>query len=297
MNSLTIAYITARREPKFEWFGWSLINQCAGKIPAIIVVDSYADTERFKTVFNNKHVEPKPTVWQGKHRLTKEDWWAKSNAMNTAIILCETDFIAFVDDRSVLAPTWLCAVQRAMDRNYAVCGTYEKRANMKVESGIIVDEGELLGSGRPEGFGRTHDWWGGSYALPLEWCLAVNGWSEDVCDGLGSEDSQFGMTLRNSGYSMYYDSELKIIEDRTPTEIEGALKRADKNKRSKDDPLFRETDAKSWDIVRIFKNATSSQNSYDIRNMRARIQNGEPFPPPSAHHLDWYDGERLCDMT
>ena len=234
---------------------------------------------------------PKPSVWKGSHRLTKEDWWSKSNDLNTAILLCKTDYIAFVDDRCVLAPTWLGAIKRAMHNEYAVCGTYEKRANMKVENGVIVDEGTLLGSGRPQGFGRTHDWWGGSYALPLEWCLAVNGWSEDVCDGLGSEDSQFGMTLRNSGYSMFYDSDLKIIEDRTPSEIGGGLKRADK---MKDDVV---TNAKSWDIVRIFKTATTSQNSYDIRNMRDRILlNHEPFPPPSAANFDWYDKQPLSEI-
>jgi hypothetical protein len=295
--TLTVAYVTSRNEPKFEWFFESLWNQCGGVKPKIIVVDLYKDKRALALSDGDVHVFPKPNIWQGDHRITTEDWWAKSNALNTAIILCKTDFIAFVDDRCVLAPTWLKAVRKAMNNNYAVCGTYEKRSGMKVENGVITVEGELLGKGRPEGFGRTRDWWGGSYALPLEWCLAVNGWSEDMCDGLGSEDSMFGVTLFNSGLPVFYDSDLKIIEDRSPYEIGGGLKRADKNKRTKDDPLFKETDAKSWDIVRAFGGKTSSQNSYDIRNMRARIQNGEPWPPPSASTLDWYDGSRISEMT
>jgi hypothetical protein len=235
---------------------------------------------------------PKPSVWQGKHRLTKEDWWAKSNAMNTAIILCQTDFIAFVDDRCVLAPTWLNAVKRAMNENYAVCGTYEKRANMKVENGVIVDEGELLGKDdRGNAFRPMHAWHGGSCALSLEWCLQVNGWPEDMCDGLGSEDSMFGYLLRNNGYPMYYDPEMKIIEDRTPGQIEGALKRADKNSH-----LGQQ--AKSWAIVRAMKDKKISGNSYDIRNMRDRILlNHEEFPPPSASDRDWFDNQPISEMT
>ena len=289
--TLTIAYITSRHEPKIEWFAQSLKLQVDYNVlKSIIIVDLYKTGGEIPQDFmvDIQHVAPKPTVWQGKYRLTKEDWWGKSNAMNTAICLCTTDFIAFVDDRSVLAPTWLGAIKRAMSGGYAVCGTYEKRANMKVENGVIVDGGTLLGSGRPQGFGRTRDWWGGSYALPLEWCLQVNGWSEDVCDGLGSEDSQFGITLWNSGLPMYYDSDLKIIEDRTPTEIDGP-RRADMNSNLGGK-------AKSWDIVRNFKNKTSSQNSYDIRNMRARIQSGEPFPMPSASDREWYRGMPLSEM-
>jgi hypothetical protein len=307
--TLTIAFITSRNDPKWEWFFDSLSPQLTDPID-LFVIDLfqserkwpenntitkptvYIDPKRFNTQFVNRflHVPPKPSVWQGEHRLTSCDWWAKSNAMNTAICLCETDYIAFVDDRCILTPTWLSAIKRAMENTYAVCGAYEKRANMKVENGVIVEEGEFLGGGRGEGFGRTHDWYGGSYGVPLEWCLQVNGWSEDVCDGLGSEDSMFGMTLRNSGLPMYYDSDLKIIEDRTPTEIDGALKRADKNSH-----LGQK--AKSWDIVRIFKDKTDSQNSYCIRNMRDRILlNNEEFPLPSANDRDWYDQQLLSEM-
>jgi len=100
----------------------------------------------------------------------------------------------------------------------------------------------------------------------------------------------FGVTLRNSGLLMKYDARMKIIEDRTPGEsYEGALKRADKN------PHLGQR-AKSWDIVRAFIGKTSSQNSFDIRDMRARIQNGEDWRPPSAAHEDWYDGQKISEM-
>ena len=236
-------------------------------------------------------VPPKPSVWQGPTRLTRDQWWAKSNAMNTAVILCQTKYIAFVDDRCVLAPTWLNAVKRAMANQYAVCGTYEKRSGMKVENGVIVEQGELLGvDNRGDQFRAVDSFHGGSCALPLEWCLEVNGWPEDICDGIGNEDDVMGGVLREAGHPTFFDPEMKIIEDRTPTELDGALKRADKNPH-----LGRQ--AKSHAVIRIMRGKTSSQNSYCIRNMRDRILlNHEEFPPPSAAPFDWYDNQPLSEM-
>ena len=286
--SLTIAYTTSRRECEIQWFFDSLRRQLTDDLaPEIIVVDAYAESRR---IIGALHVVPKPTVWQGKHRLTKEDWWAKSNALNTAIILCRTEWIAFVDDRSVLAPGWLESVRAAMAGNYAVCGSYEKRANLQVQDGIVTG-GEMLGADtRTPGLYDFASWYGGSGALPLEWCLAVQGFSEEMCDGLGSEDSMFGVCLRNSGYPVKYDSRMRLIEDRTPGQIDGALKRADKG-------LDRA--AKSWDIVRAFHGKKTSQNSFDIRNVRDRVLlNGEPLDSigPFGSAVDWYDQEPLSLM-
>lgn len=297
MDSLTIAYITSRKEPRIEWFFDSLHRQ--GDDQKVIIVNSNLDQsyQVSKRLFDGTYVDfdnvpPKPTIWQGKHRITKTEWWAKSNAMNTAICLTTTDFISFVDDRCVLTPQWLQCVKDAMTGEYAVCGSYEKRSGMKVEDGEITDYGECLGVDTRSQYGEpvaTRDWYGGSCALPLEWCLAVNGFSEDLCDGLGSEDSMFGVTLRNSGYPMKFDSRMRIIEDRTPSEIDGALKRADKN------PHLGQR-AKSWDIVRAFYGKTTSQNSFDIRDMRARILKGEDWREPSASHRDWYDDQLISEM-
>lgn len=304
MKPLTVAFITSRSDPKVEWFFDSLMSHIQGMaigetVYQLIVVDGLKNERPgpFLNVLHKHrawHVEPKPTIWQGPSRITKEDWWAKSNALNTAICLCETEWIAFVDDRSVLMPGWLNCIYEAMANEYAVCGYYEKHFNMKVENGVIVDEGETAGvdtrlthwnNDVPY---RVKDWYGGHGALPLEWCLAVNGFSEDLCDGLGSEDSMFGCTLHNSGFPIYYDSRMRIIEDRTPGEIDGALKRADKGVSPND---------KSHKIVDILRDKTSSQNSFDIRNLRARVLSGEPFPQPSASHLDWYDQQPISEMT
>jgi len=297
MASLTLAFITSRKEPLIDWFFDSLKYQLhADEFPTVIVVDALLESRPLtfhepwiKTI----HVLPKPTIWQGKYQITREPWWAKSNAMNTAICLCKTDWIAIVDDRCVLVPEWLQCVRDAIEGNYAVCGRYEKRANLKVYNGEIVDYGELLGVDQRPEFTEavpTRDWYGGSCAIPLEWCLQVNGFPEDRCDGLGSEDSMFGVMLRNIGLQMKYDARMKIIEDRTPGEAyDGALKRADKN-------VHLGQQAKSWEIVRSFYGQTTSGNSFDIRDMRARILNGEDWRPPTASHLDWFDQQPISEM-
>ena len=101
----------------------------------------------------------------------------------------------------------------------------------------------------------------------------------------------FGKVLRYAGYPFKYDSRMRIIEDRTPTEI-GALRRDDKNT----DKGF---EAKSWKIVKAFWHKETSGNSYDIRQHRARVQAGEDLQSimPSASHQDWYDGQPIAEMT
>lgn len=290
IKSLTIVFTTARFHPNFGWFYHSLCRETGNDFSnvKVIIVDSIdRELDDWEIRHITHWIKPKPTIWQGEHKITKEDWWAKCNAMNTGIALCDTEWIAFVDDRCVLAHGWLQCVQDSMIHGYAVCGSYEKRANMKVENGEIIDGGELLGSDdRPQrGFPvPTKDWYGGSCALPLEFCLRVNGFPEDICDGLGFEDVAFGILLRNNHLPMYYDSRMKIIEDRTPTEIGGALKRG--GKKGPNTPW----DDKDYKILDIMNASLTSGNSFDIKELRERTLKGEPFPPPTASHKDWFDG-------
>ncbi len=296
IKSLTICYVTARHEPKVKWFYDSLSLQCTSDNVKIIVVDSLREIETPEIYYPILITKPKPTIWQGEHRITKEDWWAKSNALNTGIALCDTEWIAFVDDRSVLMPGWLQCVQDSMIHEYAVCGSYEKRANMRVTNGEISNHGELLGEDIRRKFGRpviTSDWYGGSGALPLEWCLRVNGFSEKYCDGLGFEDIQFGITLRNNGFDMRYDSRMLIVEDRTQGEIDGALKRGSKPSPDPND-IYK---AKDYQILAFMANSKVSGNSYDLSELRNRVLKGEPFPPPTPDFYDWFDNEYIGDMT
>ncbi len=303
IKSLTVAFLTARRQPQVNWFLDSLDRETGKDYSntGVIIISSHPiESPVDVDCILRRRIEvtlkpPKPTIWQGEHRITKEDWWAKCNAMNTAICLCETEYIAFCDDRSVLMPGWLHAIQDAMTGDYAVCGTYEKRENLVVENGELLDWGNLLGvdDRRPQPSPRrTKDWYGGSCALPLEWCLKVNGFPEDMCDGLGFEDVAFGILLRNNNLPMCFDSHMKIVEDRTPGQIDGALKRASKPSRT--DNI---RGAKDYRILDIMNDSFTSGNSFDIRSVRGRVLKGEPFPPPSACDLDWFDQQPISEMT
>ena len=145
---LTIAYITNRIECNFHWFAHSLGNEVllGGKWKDIkvVVVDFHANIPGRKEQFQEAmpveitHVTPKPTVWQGEHRLTNQDYFAASNARNTALCLAPNGHICYVDDISVLSPGWLSQVHICMQSNWIGCGSYMKVRNLKVQDGIIM---------------------------------------------------------------------------------------------------------------------------------------------------------------
>lgn len=297
-NTLTCVYITSREHCAFGWFMESLHQQIKeGEKVDVVVIDShFQNTEDFQTKkFDNihvLHVLPKPTIWQGSSRITSVDWWAASNSRNTGIALCETEWVAFCDDRCVLAPGWLQAIRLAMDKEYAVCGAYEKRKGMQVQDGRITIEGEVIGKdGRePSGTrGCGPGWWFGcTGALPLEWCLQVNGWPEDYADGLSFEDVLFGHLLDNNNFPIWYDASMKIIEDRSPEFVGQTMRRTDKGVSPND---------KSHKVLEIFRKLKTSGNSYDLRALRKSVLEGNPFPAPTASHVDWYDQQPIKDMV
>lgn len=300
MKSLTIAFITSRAEPKFEWFVDSLSRQVRSEKLELIVVSSYLQHTENPLYFSacmqdfpaTTITVPKPSIWQGQHRITKQDWWAKSNALNTAICLCRTEWIAFVDDRCVLGNKWIEAVKRAMDGNYAVCGAYEKRINMSVNNGKIVHTGTVIGKDPRLGRKSYHltasyDWFGCTNALPLEWALKVNGYPEDYCDGMRYEDTTFGRLLANNKFPIHYDQEMMVIEDRTPGLIGPDIRGEDWGKSPMD---------ASHKLVELFDAAKDSKNSFNLRAMRDSVQAGNPFPLPTAAHTHWFTGKPIMEF-
>lgn len=305
MKSLTIVYVTSRPEPEIQWFLESLHPQInSWEHVEVVVVDSYRqpdegtgervlNIEKFPNFKNGRRVLPKPSIWQGEHRITKEDWWAVSNARNTGICMCKTDWISFLDDRCVLMPTWLQAIREAMEGNYAVCGSYEKRHNMTVENGVIINGGIVTGrdnrdTGR-DPYAKIVDggwWYGCTNALPLEWALNINGY-EELMDGLSFEDVMFGKMLHNNAYPIKFDPRMKIVEDRTTDKLGPTMKRSDKGVSPAD---------KSHAALARFGQARRSDNfGKDLRNVRDAALRGEPWqvPDPNTDWRDWFDGEPI----
>lgn len=307
MKSLAVAYITHRVSPEAPWFITSLANQVPkGYTVDVIAVDVHGPERGKVSTVENLRVQlvrPKPTVWQGPHRLTAEDWWAASNARNTAICLCKTEWIAFVDDRSVLMPTWLEAVRDAMAGNYAVCGPYEKRVGMTVENGYIKHSGIITGEDDRLYYVKKHysdprhklsnpynapgGWWYGcSTALPLEWALKVNGYDE-TCDGLSMEDCIFGLMLENNNLPIKFDTRMMIVEDRTAERLGRPMLRKDKGTSPND---------KSHALLAWLRGEREAQHQWNLRELRQAALAGAPWPIPTKPDKDWYDGQPLGEM-
>lgn len=308
--TLTCAYITSRLDCHIEWFFDSLRRQLkAGDKISVIVVDFYAELagrkETFRTLAKELplvHVEPKPTIWQGKHRITSEDWWAMSNATNTAFCLCRDRWIACLDDRSVLLPGWLLAVRRAIRAGYGVCGSYEKVHNLIVENGEVKNYTEPRDTtGNPTGKDSRlpnllhtqlndalvcpGEWFFGcSFALPMEWIFAVNG-TDETCDGISMQDCIFGLQLKNNGFPLCFDPRMKIIEDRTPDQLGRVMRREDKGVSPND---------KSHAMLAMLRDEKRTRHDWDLKSISLKLLEGEPWPIPEAKkYVDWYDGEEI----
>ena len=315
---LSVAFITARKHPEFRWFLDGLHRQVqAGDAIEVIFVDFYAqacdgwtndDVKRRQDEVmeaNNGRFQciwmpPKPTVWQGPNRLPKHNWWAASNARNTAICMASGDFFACVDDRLVLGENWLEGVRAAEKGKYVAVGAYEKRTGITVENGVIKHAGIVTGEDNRLQYVKQHyrhlknpyscpgEWfYSASFALPMEWELKANGFDE-TCDSSGGEDSIHGLMLQNNAFPIFYDTRMMVIEDRTPEFLGETMIRKDKGVSPND---------KSHALLARLRGHKRSQHPWDIRTIRTNVQRGMPWPEANWPTTDWYDGEQVKDMT
>ena len=296
--ALTIAYITVRKDPKIEWFIDSLNRQAI----ELGLADLYV---KVISPFLPYYVgppgpllvqcyPPKPSVWQGPHRLTKEDWFAASNSRNTALIVTEPGYLAYVDDLSVLMPGWLRAVLEHQNAGRFAFGAYGKSKKMVVRDGILISHEPHARDNRiPQ---VTADvtpcqgrWlYGCSLCGPVDHFLEVGGWPE-ICDGLGFEDCVFGHALENRGYQMVFDRRMLTIESEEDHHREPAFKRSDYGVSPND---------KSHAVLNIGKQSRYFENYYagGIRKMREDFAAGLPFPVALNPRHDWFTGKPLQEL-
>lgn len=288
----TIVYITGRKDPGLDW----TVNDLSLQIRTedeihLIVVDTFGRelaqlgvdlaTSKLKSAFVT---QPKPNIWQGPHRVTSVDWWANSNARNTGIALCKTDYVAFLDDRCRLGSDWLDTVRRAeRERASVVVGAYEKRENGK----IVVDH-RLQQC--PKGKANCGGSWlyGCAFALPLEWCLEANGF-EEGCDGLSGEDYIFGFMLENNGHRIDFAPSMFVSLERSVSHVNTYV-RVDKGVSPND---------KSHAALARFRHLKRSEFTPDLRVLRSQLARGGsfPIPDPSIDHRDWYDGTLIREQV
>lgn len=305
---MTISYITNRIEPKFEWFFASLRSQCVSA--GVQIIDFYAEERRdqVKALANQfgvnllHHVEPKPTVWQGKHRLTNSDYFAAANASNTAIALCRTDWIVFVDDLSVLQPGWWKCVQEAVFRNGVTCGAYRKVFDIEVDldSGLVTKyRDNPIGNdarGQRVGFDRvtscTGQWFFGcSFVARISDLLKCNGFDED-CDGMGYQDAITGVMMEKQGVKFWYDGRMQTWESEELHHQPGqAFIRWDPGESPND---------KSHAILEMIRKGRKWAPQYfgkeGLAGLRLRILSGEQFPIVTIPQHEWFTGTPLKDL-
>lgn len=307
MQPLTIIYLTVRKDPKIEWFIASLRRErlnlgAAGPEVSLVVVDHF-NHDKARVGGPVRVVAPKPNVWNGQTRLTKEEWFNAASARNTGLCYVETKWVAFVDDLSVLMPGWLGAAMEATKRkdNFITLGAYRKVKKMRVDADGHVTTHEFFPAGvdnrqkhvDPELTAKrvvpcAGNWlYGCSLIAPLEAFLAVNGWCEDFCGGIGFEDCVTGLVLERAGYKFVYDTRLMSWESEEDHHAEPPFKKTDKGVSPKD---------KSHAVLERVASLTRFDNGFDLRAMRADALAGKPFPIPTAPTHDWFDGQPIAEM-
>lgn len=333
--ALTLAYMTSRKEPHFWWFISSLRQQCRGNFHdiQIIVVDYWAQVithhgwagedvskrkHHFKTMMPDVrflHLPPKPTPWQGPYRLTKNDYFAPANARNTALLHAQDGYIAYVDDLSVLVPTWLKAVRESCADNRITAGAFQKVNKLKVVNGKILSFEEfapgkdsrwleLDKKGYPLGpFNCPGSWtFGCSLVAPVERFLEINGSPEDAdSTGLGMEDTHLGIAMANNGHKIFYDRRMFTYESEEHHYQKPEMLRRDK-KGKECVPINRVPgvpDEKGYYFVNKCKDAKRFENYFGpegILGLRARVLAGETIPATVLPESDWLDGQPLSQL-
>lgn len=311
--TLTIAYITARKQPRFRWFCDSLcreVERSDHDFPEVLFVDLQLDyVPRPRTIelekavagrFEYSHVPPKPSSWQGTHRLTKRDYFCAANARNTALILGTTANIAFVDDKSILMPGWLECVLQACRNGEVLLGAYMIVNDMEVQDGELINWSTFEVDSRWNIAEHAHkvpisgnSLYGCTFCLPVSSAVSVNGFDE-YCDGHGAEDYDFGIRLSRCGCRIFYDRSMMVLIQKE-SGTSGTGDRSLPGRRKKHD------DGQCTDhyllnrLLGDSSRTTTLAGWCDIREQRQRVQAGLPI----EHDLpdkDWVDGQPLAEL-
>ena len=315
---ITIGYQTSRKNPMIELFLRTLKRELNGAHGGVqlIVVDFYLNNDEDGSRkgwlmdlvakeglggIDLCHVLPKPTVWQGKHKLTKNHHFAASNSRNTIFALTKHDFVACVDDLSVLLPGWLDNALHARHHGYVALGAYKKVLKLNAaENGDVTYEEFQPGidSRWPRGSGNgiievDGAWmFGCSFALPIEFALKVNGFDE-ICDGTGLEDVEFGCRLHRANCKIFYNRNMLTYESEEGHTQEGNQKFVRESKMTKMGIMS------DWYIHNFLIHGSKTWtegNTFNLRDLRNHVLNGNPFPIPTSPTHDWRDGAPLSEV-
>lgn len=308
---ITVAYITNRAEPRIEWFFDSLRSQIGSDSVKVIVVDYLADNQWRKVSVASKsggldvlHIPPKPSIWCGPSRVTNTDCFDASGFRNTALLHCETDFIVYADDLSVLDPLWYPEVKAATNRRGWTFGSYRKVKDLEVKDGRIASFtdhpqghdirrashrfGEAAGKCSPALL------YGCSLVVPVDDLLDIGGWPEMLCGGMGYEDSALGIILRNRKTRTFFAPRMLTYEDNDLHFQPGQwFSRRDP---CTCHPCTTPRNDKSHAMLDLVSSATKSPMNGDIRSERINVITGKGYDPLPEHPVEWFTGKPLNEF-
>jgi hypothetical protein len=319
--ALTVAYVTCRIRPRFDWFCASLareIRQTRGIQPEnlqIVVVDSrlWYDENRAKEMADIaakygliiEHRAPKPSPWQGPQRQTSQDYFCAVNARNTALAYTQATHVAFADDVGVLLPGWLSAHLAALDGGYALVGTTCKVTGLDVADDGTIRHYRMAHKGEDS---RIHqmksslhpcpgNWlYGGTFSVPMRFALAVNG-KDEAYMGINGADYDFGFRLEYAGCKFFATRAGRYEgKEIAPGEaVEPRAAHCNKAWKGPDGPHTNDFLLK--DIQRTRRHWTRG-NDYSLRDVRERVLKfGEAgFPPVQPNTVHWIDKQPLSEM-
>lgn len=330
MTDLTIAYITFRKFPRFEWFARSLRRELRsmpdvdhtrlqllvidGRLWETLAGDAAAGIAR-KFEFHSaaieelpwldlQHTTPKPTPWQGPARQTTKDYFAAASTRNTAFMLAKNPHVVFVDDLSVLLPGWLKAHYYAAEHRMVLAGTTCKNKDIVVTNDGRIQSYVEYKPGRdsrlklitaPGEWQRCPGSWlyGGTFSVPLELALDING-QDEIHDSIGGEDYDFGIRLERAGANISICRTCGTFEDEDGHHTEAPMVRLDKLWPHEDGPYS--SNRLLNDLLRHSGRLETKGNYFNLREVRETLKNGGTFPQPPGNMRHWVDNQPLSEM-
>ncbi len=314
-----------------QWFFESLAKQVLpGMEIQVVVVDYWRNALKEFVGMSSPAPEitvdwvaPLPSFCQGEHRLTKENYFDASIARNTGFVYAKYDYVAFVDDVSVLMPYWLSAVLEGQREQQIVLGSYQKHSKMEVKQGELVssevqehdkDSRLKLIGGYHKVKGHASWFYGCSFAMPLEAALQVNGFDE-MCAITGYEDCNFGLRLEKAGYKFWYDIAMSTVESIEHHSTDVVMKRIDPEVTQAQyydlmdkygleprlgRPVYPRYDASHFelDVVKFTGTSLSAFNGFDLRKLREKALKGEEITVKDMNFPErfWFTGELLSTI-
>lgn len=325
----TVSYFTNRLEPHFGWFVDAFMRQAENDLAEtqLVLVDYWLSpghphkkpdgrVARMAEIVDGRcafmHIPPKPTPWQGAHRQTSRDWFAASNARNTALIVADGRTFVGVDDLSVPLPGWWDQVRHSAVHGYLAMGAYKKVRELNVEQGRVISYRDD-GNGHDSRWGTGHDGgispstgamlYGCNLALPLEAALRVDGFDE-WSNRIGAEDYDFGMRVERAGIRAFYNRNQLTLESSEGHEIEPSLKRdkcrvpAERLPKSLEGAFPQGLDSDHVMIKALIADGGRTQplERNDLKGQRELWRREGRFIEPAAGQIDWASGQYLSQL-